>query len=182
MEYIHKVHPRSRTIKIRVDEKGSVIVTTPPRTPNFAVQKFLHESEPWIMKHVELAKKNQHEKKEKVMYLGKQYYRIVSLTKHVGKTIEIVGNEMIVYPVTSSDASIARAIERWQKSQAEQYLIKKVHDLSKKMGLSFESISLRDQKSRWGSCSSAKRLQFNWRLIQAPPEVIEYVIIHELAQ
>jgi predicted metal-dependent hydrolase len=49
------------------------------------------------------------------------------------------------------------------------------------MDISFGSISLREQKSRWGSCSSLGNLNFNWRLAHHPPAVIDYVIIHELA-
>jgi hypothetical protein len=48
------------------------------------------------------------------------------------------------------------------------------------MGVSYKSISIRDQCTRWGSCSSQGSLSFNWRLVMAQPAVLEYVVVHEL--
>ena len=48
------------------------------------------------------------------------------------------------------------------------------------MGLSFNRIAIREQRTRWGSCSSKKNLNFNWKLLLAPPQVLDYVVVHEL--
>lgn len=74
-----------------------------------------------------------------------------------------------------------KALERFLKSTAQVYVIKRTEQLAEKMNVTFKNITLREQSSRWGSCSSAGNLNFNWRLVHAEPNIIDYVIVHELA-
>ena len=66
----------------------------------------------------------------------------------------------------------------YTKSKRNDY--KRVSYFARLMGVSYRNITIREQKTRWGSCSSEKNLNFNWKLILAPPEVLDYVVIHEL--
>ena len=70
---------------------------------------------------------------------------------------------------------------RKYKEIARERFCEKAKRYAEKMGVSFHSVTIKEQKTRWGSCSSLKNLNFNWRLIFAPEEVQDYVIIHELA-
>ncbi|UOF92114.1 M48 family metallopeptidase [Fodinisporobacter ferrooxydans] len=76
---------------------------------------------------------------------------------------------------------VRRVLLEWYKQNARQLIPERVRLLSKRMNLSYNRITLKDQKTRWGSCSSLRNLNFNWRLIMAPPDVLDYVVIHELA-
>lgn len=73
--------------------------------------------------------------------------------------------------------------EDYQRYQitAGQVLRERAEHFARQMEVSFERISIRDQKTRWGSCSARGNLNFNWRLILAPSEVLDYVVVHELA-
>lgn len=65
-------------------------------------------------------------------------------------------------------------------TKAKETITKRVSYFARLMGVSYRNITIREQKTRWGSCSSEKNLNFNWKLILAPPEVLNYVVIHEL--
>ena len=65
-------------------------------------------------------------------------------------------------------------------TKSKETITKRVSYFARLMGVSYRNITIREQKTRWGSCSSEKNLNFNWKLILAPPEVLNYVVIHEL--
>lgn len=64
---------------------------------------------------------------------------------------------------------------------AKQYIPQRVAYYASRMGVSYGRISIREQKTRWGSCSSKGNLNFNWKLMLMPEEVLDYVVVHELA-
>jgi len=83
-------------------------------------------------------------------------------------------------PVGTRKAGRSLAVP-WLKAKAREEITAAAQQWASRMGLSYRSISIRDQKTRWGSCSSRGTLSFNWRLVMAPPAILEYVVIHELA-
>jgi len=74
-----------------------------------------------------------------------------------------------------------KELDSWYIKQAKEIITKRVEHYSKIMQTSYKNISFSDTKSKWGSCGPDNALQFNWRLIMAPPLVTDYVIVHELA-
>lgn len=69
----------------------------------------------------------------------------------------------------------------WYKAQARRVLQDKLDKQAKQMQVAFHTFRLKEQKTRWGSCSSKGNINLNWRIIMAPDEAIDYIIIHELA-
>jgi len=78
-------------------------------------------------------------------------------------------------------SSIQAAILSWYKVQARSVLQDKLDFQAKQMQVNFQTFRLKEQKTRWGSCSSKGNLNLNWRIIMAPDAAIDYIIIHELA-
>ena len=76
---------------------------------------------------------------------------------------------------------IARKVIQWYKKQALVDFTRRLEIFSSKLAVSFSSFNLSNAGSRWGSCNSRKEIRLNWRLLQAPPHIINYVVCHELA-
>ena len=72
------------------------------------------------------------------------------------------------------------ALNQWSKKYAKSVLIQRVQHHSQKLGIDVNNVVIKEQKTRWGSCSSKGNINLNWRLIKAPIEVIDYIVIHEL--
>ena len=75
---------------------------------------------------------------------------------------------------------IKKLLKEWFREKSFIYFQKETHNYAKINKLKINSVKIKEYKARWGSCSNKGDISFNWRLIMAPPKIIEYVIIHEL--
>lgn len=184
--YIHKVHPLSRSLKLKVDPSGQVMVITPRRVSQRTIDQFVSEHLHWIQEvQNKLASKKAHsEQDDKVMIFGQSFEKVVDQDLQAKVGITLKGKQVLIkLPAgqTVTTKNIAKFMDSFLKATAEKYIVPRTHQLAKIMKVSFNGITLREQKSRWGSCSSTGRLNFNWRLAHYPTPIIDYVIIHELA-
>ncbi|RIV29219.1 M48 family peptidase [Alicyclobacillaceae bacterium I2511] len=81
---------------------------------------------------------------------------------------------------TPRDLGAQAAMVEWLKAQAMQTIPARVQQWAAQIGATYNKIRIKDQRSRWGSCSSQRNLNFNWRLVQVPEFVLDYVVVHEL--
>jgi len=88
--------------------------------------------------------------------------------------------DILIVSLRPGNGRLNIALERWYRMQAAELMKKKVDELSARLGISYTRLTIRGQKTRWGSCSRKGNLSFNWKLLMAPEPVIDYVIIHEL--
>jgi predicted metal-dependent hydrolase len=181
-EIQYKANSRSKSIKISVDSSGQVLVSYPKWTPFFVVNKYVQLQQSWI--DTTLAKvahkKEYSEDQDSVLIFGKKYRKVLVDSYDVAYGVTIKESNLYINAQGKAEKQ-KELLDRFLKNTAEKYIIPRTHALAKKMGLEFKNISLRQQKTRWGSCSSKKNLNFNWRLVHYLPNIIDYVIIHELA-
>lgn len=118
---------------------------------------------------------------QEITVFGKKYQLCVEPNDNRKLGVKISGTKLVVNPSRNQQQIVANELDRFLKSTAQRYLVPRVTQLAQKMSVKFNRVTLRQQKTRWGSCSSKQNLNFNWRLVHFPPQVIDYVIIHELA-
>lgn len=183
--YIVKRSLRSKLLWLRITREKGLIVTLPRYYKIELLDSYLKSKSNWILRAIKKIYNQQPENLDKfsdqVSYLGISLNIVKKTNDRKVAEIKLEESRLVVDLDPCYQKGHAVEIENWLKEQAVRYINLKVLSLSAKMGLSYNKISIRNQKSRWGSCSHGKNLSFNWRLIMAPEPVIEYVIIHELS-
>jgi predicted metal-dependent hydrolase len=117
--------------------------------------------------------------KQKVMLLGRTYSLSFAERQSYSDVVFIDNDKIKVYK-SSTNFTHSSVLKQWLRNVAKDYIPKRTEELAERHGFSYKKIFVRSQKTRWGSCSSAKNLNFNWRLILTPRNCCDYVILHEL--
>jgi predicted metal-dependent hydrolase len=116
----------------------------------------------------------------KVLFRGREYPVRVVADGNPRSRVRLENEEAIVLIPKATPRDVRKAVELWCREEASIVIRQSVWRLSRRMGLKFNSIMIRNQRTRWGSCSSRGNLSFNVKLATAPQEVIDYVVLHEL--
>ena len=176
---------RKKTVSFQI-EKGIVKILVPKHLDKSRIDKLIKSKSKWIK--TKLSKVDQilpYRKKDYVsgedfLYMGK-HYRLKVLK---GKKYNIELNDKylkLTIKLHTKDNKIKRLLKKWYFNNADNYLSELTNEISKKTGLNYRSVKVRNYKSRWGSCSSNGKIYYNWKIIMAPIRIIKYVICHELA-
>lgn len=176
------VYSKRKSIMLKIDSQGRLIVYAPVHTSKRKIQEILENSKDWIVrtrrKMLEKIKNSSRKfvEGEKFLFLGKEYpLRIVKAQEEAIKFAD-------GFWLDERFLSIAEILFRaWYRAQAEAILIPRIQELAKKHGFKVKKVKITSAKRTFGSCSSQGRINLSWRLVMFPKEVIDYVIIHELA-
>lgn len=116
-----------------------------------------------------------------VSILEKQYSVVVSPKRFIKDKVVLGSNSITVFQAEDSRKHPKTIFENWLKEYSRKIITDRTKMLAKENNFEFKKISIREQSTRWGSCSSEKNLNFNWKLILGPQKVLDYVIVHELS-
>lgn len=167
---------RARRISLRISQlDGRVTLTLPKRVPATEALDFARSKESWIRKHLAARGADVPVALGAEIPLGGTVLRVVAGHK---RSVQI-GAEEIAVP-GAADRVPAR-LAAYLKQVARDRLAGACDDYAHRLGRSYTRITLRDTRSRWGSCTSDGALMFSWRLIMMPPAVLDYVAAHEVA-
>lgn len=174
-----------RTVGLKITEAG-LVVHAPKYILEFQLKKLIQDKSNWIINKLEARKK----------------YAVPAMSWQHGETLQLLGNTIsldvvfdsknkkpvfeqnrltIASPEAGNLNVIKHKVTQWYKKQALTDFTRRLELLATKLGVPTPPLKLSNAQSRWGSCSSRGDIRLNWRLLQAPPHIINYVICHELA-
>jgi predicted metal-dependent hydrolase len=182
-QYIIRKHKLAKRIKLRMSKCHGLEITVPPRFNIKNIPGVLEEHKAWIIKHFSITPPPEIVLPETISLSAmnqawKVLYVDVPTTRF--EIIERPNQELILIGKTKNQVACQKELMIWARNQANKYLSSELLTLSKLTQLHFTNITIRDQKTRWGSCTSNKTISLNYKLIFLPPRLMQHVIIHEL--
>lgn len=174
-----------RTVGLKITATG-LIIHAPTRISLSHLESIIVLKADWIRKKLEARSTNQipalqWQDSEQLLLLGNPITLALGYDNRSRAVEYEPGLLQLAMPNHEDPIAVERKVVQWYKKQAITDFARRLELFSTKLGVSFTSLTLSNAKSRWGSCNSRKEIRLNWRLLQAPPHIINYVICHELA-
>ena len=174
------IRSRRKTLSISVDHFGRLIVRAPIACSEARIFAFLQEKERWIVKKkaqmqgagICLPPENLHG--YELMLLGKK----CKIYLYDGARVRYDADENAIY---LPEKGAKERLVKWLKDNAKRIFTAVTERTAARMGVSYKSVSVTSARGRWGSCSGDNAVHYSFRLIYAPKDVIEYVVVHELS-
>ena len=176
------VRSRRRTISLEVHPDGKLVVRAPHHANDAEIHALVNAKKTWILKKQALAHQMMEEAPpkqfidgEQFLYLGESYP--LTVVTNQKKSLVLNGKFQLA---SQWQANARRVFEKWYREQAAAVIKPRTAELAERNGYAYTAIRINGAKTRWGSCGPKGSLNFPYRLVMAPLEVIDYVIIHEL--
>jgi len=166
---------RARRVRVRVEGDGTVEVVLPRRAPERHAAEAVRELAPWIERRRQAVARVALEVAREpgtVPYLGE----VLRLVPEPGRTRVARRGEALLVP----DGDPRMAVERWYRRRARDEVAVRLDAATARAGSRYTGLTIRGQRTRWASCWSSGAMSFNWRLLLAPPEILDYVVEHEV--
>lgn len=175
------IRSKRRSIALVITSDATLTVHAPMRASLEYIDKVIFEKMSWIIRKIaqmqarpKVQPKNFVEG-ELLLFLGAEYPMRIDGGNVIG-----IENGELLFPRTLLPRA-KESMVKWYKREARKIITQRADHFSKLMGVEFTSIKLSSARGRWGSCSHKNSLNFNWRLIMTSIEVLDYVVVHELA-
>jgi predicted metal-dependent hydrolase len=199
--YVLRRSARARRLRLTIHPADGLVVTVPPATrrgwahPEADIERFLREREAWVRRHLarlateraELAARGGLRDGASIRYRGEFHLLRVGAAPARMRRSSVAreggpdGDELVVQLAGADRRPVAAVLEAWFRDRARVFVEREIAQHAAALGVSPAAVTIRDQRTRWGSASREHRLSFSWRLVLAPPEALESVVVHELA-
>ncbi len=173
-----------KSYSIVIKRDGLVIVRVPNRANKKEIDSVINQKSNWILKKLQDIEKNKKQIHIRKFTTGEifkcldQDYELILLDDSI-HAFRNDGKKLYLNKEFHKQAK--QFIINWYKFKAYEYMVPKTQEFAKKLNINYNQIKISNAKTKWGSCSNLKNLNYSWRLIIAPPQVVDYVIVHELS-
>ncbi|NOR56165.1 MAG: DUF45 domain-containing protein [Sulfurovum sp.] len=183
--YVHILNPKLKHIYLSFDDAGNLVIKS-PKVSQKQIEQLLLKKASWINSAREKLK----EKKGKsldfsqsceIYFLGQAHTLTLIPYEKKRSKLTFDGESFSLYYSVYDEKVFQKKIDAFYKEEAQTHLPSQIEDWSQTMGLEYQNISFRKTKRQWGSCSGKNHLSFNTMLMKLPLDVIQYIIVHELA-
>jgi predicted metal-dependent hydrolase len=173
---------KRKTMMMRLVTEGELLVKVPKQITSVEIKNFIAKNNNWIQKQVKKFQKHNSDDWKPLFQDGGLFFVFGELytLKIAARSIYPVIKHKTIHVGDTVKKSITIQVTQAYKKLAREYFQAKLIEYATITNFTYSDWKLKNNKTNWGSCSSKKNINLNWRLIMAPPEVIDYVIIHEL--
>ncbi|MFZ5633520.1 MAG: M48 family metallopeptidase [Bacillota bacterium] len=186
VDYTVRVSGRAKNLRLEVDAESGLQVVVPERFNAAGLEAVLRRKQGWILDKLDhfarLTESRRLLRRQgggRVLYRGREHQ--VEIKTGTGPaSVQADGEKLVVTVPGGAEGQAGAVLEQWLRRMARLVIKQRLEALSRRLNLAFHRVFIRDQKTRWGSCSRRKNLNFNWRLVMAPPPVLDYIVVHEL--
>ena len=183
-EYILRRSRRARHVRLHISPAEGLVVVVPLRFDVARVPELLDAKRSWIDRKLSTLESIEHDisppKTIELKAVGKTWHVEYRPTPSVSVTARPTGSDLILSGAVNDHAKCRAAVRRWLARQAKQDLVPWLKKLSDAHNLPFRDVTIRGQKTRWGSCSSRQTISINYQLLFLEPQLVNCVLIHEL--
>jgi len=183
LAYAIRASARRRTLSLELRADGALTVAAPRGLSLKTIRTFVESRRDWIdAKRALLAPpappRALPENGARLPYLGTELALNISIAPRRRAACRFDSDSLVVK--VPHNTAIRPAIEAWYRRAAATYAAARLAHFAPQVGRAARKLVIRAQRTRWGSCSARGTISLNWRLMQAPPELLDYVVVHEL--
>ncbi len=143
------------------------------------LKNFVKKNKDKILKKYRVYNKN-YKTGKKIKYLDKKYILDIKIKNGFNSFYSLKDNKLELYPEEKNNKKVKELLHDFYKKRAEIFIPSRIDIHSRHIGISYNKIKLKNQKTLWGSASSKRNININYRLMMAPVKILDYVLIHEL--
>jgi len=176
------IRTNRKSFALIIERDGALVVRAPNRATDSQIMKLVTQKEGWIKKKQQIARSKSFEvmpkeyvEGETFLYLGKRYQLVIE--KSQSEPLKLNRS----FYISENSISLAESVfTEWYRFRARKVFIEMLDWYATNYGFKYQKLRLSNAKTRWGSCGAKGSINLVWRLVMAPIEVVDYVILHEL--